>query len=262
MQNKIDGGYVYLAKSLLTSELWYCSSNTLKVAIYLLIEACFKGDERKGLDRGQCWKTLSIISQDCGISIKAVRCAIDKLKSIDFIVAEWAQRGARQGQVLTVCNYSKFQSVESYTGARQGADQGAGLGHAKGQTKGQHYNEYNKVNEVNERNISAYAPCVELLKNSLLRNGIADFDASGYIKAMKKSGMPPDNICKALDNYIAMPQDELRYHPIIPHNKLIDQLPILFAWVEKPVNNNSQDEYEGGGINWTLMQNAAAMKHD
>lgn len=139
----IHGGYIYIAKSLLDSDLWFCSSNTLKVAVYLLVSASFKNDPRKGLERGQCWKTLGIISEDCNISLKAVRCALDKLRDIDFIETNSTHRGARSGQRITICNYNKFQSASNYIGAGEGHSEG----HPKGQAKGQHYNEENEGNE-------------------------------------------------------------------------------------------------------------------
>lgn len=143
MKDPIQGGYIYLAKSLLESDLWFCSSNTIKVGIYLLLSANFADDERKHIKRGECWKTLGIISEDCNITVKAVRCALDRLKSIDFIQSRGAYRGARSGQCITICNYSKFQDIDNYRGAGQGHQKG----HKKGQAKGQHYNESNEENE-------------------------------------------------------------------------------------------------------------------
>jgi len=143
MKDPIEGGYIYLAKSLLDSDIWFCSSNTIKVAIYLLLSATFSDNERKNLKRGQCWKTLGIISEDCNISIKAVRCALDRLRSINFIQSQGAHKGARSGQRITICNYSKFQDVHNYGGAGQGHNKG----HSKGQAKGQHYNEGNEEKE-------------------------------------------------------------------------------------------------------------------
>lgn len=153
MKAPIEGGYIYLAKSLLDSDIWFCSSNTIKVAIYLLLSATFSDNERKNLKRGQCWKTLGIISEDCNISIKAVRCALDRLKNIDFIQSQGAHKGARSGQRLTICNYSKFQDVHNYGGAGQGH----GKGHSKGQAKGQHYNEGNEGNEEIVKTFKKYS---------------------------------------------------------------------------------------------------------
>jgi len=144
MKEPIQGGYIYVAKSLLDSEIWFCSANTVKVGLYLLLSASFSDDDKKNLTRGQCWKTIGIISEDCNISTKAVRCALDRLRSIQFIETLGAHRGARSGQRITICNYSKFQDVHNY----KGAGQGNGLGHAKGQAEGQHYNEENEENEV------------------------------------------------------------------------------------------------------------------
>jgi hypothetical protein len=113
-ESTIEGGYVIVARALLFSSLWECSSNTLKVGVYLLLSARYEDDERKGLTRGECLKSHSIIAEDCNISFKASRICLEALKEIGFITCKRHERGARFGQRISIIKYEEFQDSDNY----------------------------------------------------------------------------------------------------------------------------------------------------
>jgi hypothetical protein len=93
------------------------------------------------------------------------------------------------------------------------------------------------------------------------RIGRSSFDYAGYIAAMKQSGMDAKAVNIALSNYLSIPDDELHYYPIKNPTKFLERLPDLFTWTPKAQQQQDQDEYEGGGINWGLM-NLGRVKPD
>ena len=111
-QAEIEGGYVLVARDLIGSKLWECNSNTFKVAMYLLLSARY--EDNGTLLRGQCRKSYSVIAEDCDISFKASRIALEKLKNIGFIECKHSGRGACHGQVIDIAKYDTFQAPENY----------------------------------------------------------------------------------------------------------------------------------------------------
>jgi hypothetical protein len=113
--NAIDGGYVILAKDMTKSQLWFATSaKTFKIAMYLLSAARYEDDPVKGLLRGQCLKSISVIAEDCLVSYKAVRIGMTALQDIEFIETSVHPKGIRFGTVVTIVNYDMYQDPENY----------------------------------------------------------------------------------------------------------------------------------------------------
>ena len=121
-ENSGRKGHVLLHRSLIDSRLWSYSDATFRVAIYLLLETNHKEKYYRGvkIDRGQTIRSITQISEDCNLSRKAVRYAIQRLKDDGFLEAD-APFGAQQGHRLTICNYDVYQSKDG--------DRGIGVTH-------------------------------------------------------------------------------------------------------------------------------------
>lgn len=117
MKKPIEGGCVLLSRQILESRLWSYSDATLRVAIYLILKANHKQRYFKGVEikRGQTAMSISRICDECSLSTKAVRYALDKFVKDDFIKKDYPF-GAKQGQRLTICKYGTYQDINNYKG--------------------------------------------------------------------------------------------------------------------------------------------------
>lgn len=110
-------GWIKLHRDMLDSKLWSCSDATFRVAMYLLLSANHKEKyhRRIKIKRGQCIRSLTMISEDCGVSKKAVRHALKILKSDKFIAID-EPFGAHRGSRITILKYDKYQSEDNTEG--------------------------------------------------------------------------------------------------------------------------------------------------
>jgi hypothetical protein len=111
-------GWVMLHREMLDSKLWSCSDATLRVAVYLILSANHKEryHRRITIKRGQCVRSITMISDACGLTRKTVRTALKNLTDDGFVVID-EPFGAQQGHRLTICKYGTYQgdAVESGT---------------------------------------------------------------------------------------------------------------------------------------------------
>jgi len=145
---KIDDGYILLSRTLLDSQIWSASDATLRVMVYLLLTANHKAKFFKMVEikRGQTCKSLSRIADDCGLSVKAVRYAIDLLEKNGVLIKD-APFGAQQGQRITICNYAIYQNPENYKGTR-GAHEGTHAVPHEGASNNKEKKENNEKNTL------------------------------------------------------------------------------------------------------------------
>jgi hypothetical protein len=146
-QVNIDGGCILLSRAILDSRLWSVPDGTLKVAVYLLLKAnhdkrYFKMVE---IQRGQTCRSLNTIAEECFLSIKTVRVALNILQKLEFIKID-KPFGAKQGQRISICNYDTYQNLKNHKG-KAGANEGANEG-----APNNNYNNYNKY-IFNEREL-------------------------------------------------------------------------------------------------------------
>lgn len=99
-------GFVNLYRRLLRWE-WHAHPNTLSVFIHLLLLASFRDTEWHGqkILRGQAIIGRKQLAQECGISEREVRTAIEHLKTTGDI----ATRSTNRFTVVTLVNYGKYQ---------------------------------------------------------------------------------------------------------------------------------------------------------
>lgn len=119
-----DGNFVKIDRKIL-SWGWYTDVNTCKLFIHCLLKANWKPGFFHGVacERGQFITSLSSLSRETGLSIKAVRTALSHLNKTN----EVASRSTSKFTVITVKNYDKYQSVGTANGMQM-----ANEGHSKG----------------------------------------------------------------------------------------------------------------------------------
>ena len=147
---------------------WYTDANAMRVFLHLLITANHKENNWRGhtVERGQVISSLEKIAIDVGITVKAVRVALTKLKK----TKEVASHGTNKFTLFTIINYDLYQSIDT-EGQANGQDEGK-QGASKGQTKGKQRatnkndkNDKNAKNEDNEGNENKVPPPFNSLKD-------------------------------------------------------------------------------------------------
>lgn len=147
----LNNGFVVLHRKMLDWQ-WYKNSNTKSVFIHLILTANIK-DLRymnQTVERGSVITTIEKIKNETGLSVKAVRTALEHLKS----TGEISIKTTNKFSVITIEKYSFFQDRQNET-----ADEGQSKGKQKaneGQTKGKQRasieEQYNKNNKDNKDN--------------------------------------------------------------------------------------------------------------
>ena len=100
---------------------------------------------RLDVQRGQTVRSLTQISEACGISRKAVRYALSVLERDGFISKD-EPFGAQQGHRITICKYNDYQldpNDKGTVGAQQGTQEGTHAGTQEGNTNNNEKNEKN-----------------------------------------------------------------------------------------------------------------------
>ena len=117
-------GWIKLHRDILDSKLWSCSDATFRVAIYLILSAnhSTRHYRRIEIQRGQCVRSLTMISEACHMSRQAARYAIQTLKADKFIEVD-EPFGAQQGHRITVCKYATYQNCGDERGT-EGTNKG------------------------------------------------------------------------------------------------------------------------------------------
>lgn len=123
MLNK-EGSWIKLYRSLLDWE-WYDDINTCRLFIHLLLTANYEDKKWHGMviKRGQRFCSLSTLAEETGLSIKSIRVALTHLA----LTGEVAKETTRQGMLLTLVGYAKFQDVGASEGANEGQTRGNDL---------------------------------------------------------------------------------------------------------------------------------------
>jgi len=132
-------GFVKLHRKIIDWK-WFKDGNTLKVFIYLLSRASFKGVADglgNKLKRGQLSTSLRNIATDCRLSPKQVRTSIKKLKNGKEIGTQTNNKCT----IITINNWDEYQ-IEG----KQEGNQRASKGHNKKKDK-KEKNVYNTLEE-------------------------------------------------------------------------------------------------------------------
>jgi DNA-binding transcriptional regulator YhcF (GntR family) len=102
-------GYIKLFRQFVEWE-WYTDVNTKTVFLHCLMMANFKEKKWRGetIKRGQFITSLSHLSAECGVSIRGVRTALEKLEKTKEII----RQSTKIYTVITICKYDSYQTLE------------------------------------------------------------------------------------------------------------------------------------------------------
>jgi hypothetical protein len=116
---------------------WYDDLNTKILFLHLLLKANTKDNDWNGkkINRGQLVTSLSILSEETGLSVKQVRLSLNKLES----TGETTSKRASNFRIITICNYDSYEEEENEEGKPKGKPQEI-EGKPKGKPKGKPYN--------------------------------------------------------------------------------------------------------------------------
>jgi len=142
-------GWIKLHRQFLEWE-WFTDRNAMAVFIYCLLSANIDDKNWRGvnIERGSFITSLSKLAIDTGLTVKAIRIALDKLKKTSEIVVE----GASQWTKITICKYDEYQlgdESEGHTNGTQKGKRGASEGQARGK-RGATTKEYIRKKEREE----------------------------------------------------------------------------------------------------------------
>ena len=145
-------GWIKLHRQLIDWE-WYTDSHTLHVFIHCLLKANIEPGRFRGAEipRGSFFTSILKISAETGISIKAVRLSLNKLKK----TGEISFTGASDGTMITVCNYERYQSNDATEGQTKGVAKGVARGKqraSEGSNEGTTIKEYKNKEEEELKN--------------------------------------------------------------------------------------------------------------
>lgn len=90
---------------------WFTDGNTLKLFLYLLLNANSEDRWYRGqiVKRGQLVTTLPLISEGANISIQTTRTCLQRLKEC----GELTDKATNKNRVITICNYDRYQEPQS-----------------------------------------------------------------------------------------------------------------------------------------------------
>ncbi len=118
-------GWIKLHRSLLSRE-WYSNFNVTRLFIHLLLKAGRETTRWQGheLPRGSFVTSLTTLSLETGLSVKAVRTALYHLTSSGDITIQATNRF----RIVTLCNYDFYQTQTTDEGQTQGKQNGKQTG--------------------------------------------------------------------------------------------------------------------------------------
>ena len=184
-------GWVKLHRQILNWE-WYSDINVKVLFIHCLVSANYEQKVWRGvvINPGQFYTSLSNLSLEVGISVKAVRIALDKLRRTNDVHSK--RQG--NGMLITVVKYKAWQ-VDSDKKGRPGADLRADLGTDKGQ---QHKNIRNKE-EINtllekEQKVKKFNFKASLIELGVDKQFVSDWLVSRKIRRLSNTPSALDRV--------------------------------------------------------------------
>ena len=101
-------GWIKLHRSILDWE-WYDDVNVMRLFLHCLFKANHKDKKYRGavVKRGTFLAGRELLAQETGLSVQQIRTSLSKLKSTN----ELTIKSSRQGSVVEVVNYDKYQTA-------------------------------------------------------------------------------------------------------------------------------------------------------
>lgn len=149
---KIDGGYILIARKMMSSDIMRKPPLYLKLWLWMLNEANYQ-DGRNGLKRGQFLTTIGEMREAMHwmVGYRKMTPTIKEIRKSYEGLAKGMMIGTTKGRgglIVTILNYDEYQDHKNYEGHDEGHDERDTKG-----IKGAHaYKEKRKSNECNEGN--------------------------------------------------------------------------------------------------------------
>ena len=122
-----DNEYIKLFRKLINWE-WYSDINTTRLFVHCLLKANWKDGDWKGIHykKGQFITSLESLSEETGLSVRAVRTSLNHLIS----TGEVTSKNLPKGRIITINNWVGYQTSDKVvdkqaTRKRQGSDKQA-----------------------------------------------------------------------------------------------------------------------------------------
>ena len=111
--------FIKICRKMLRWE-WYSNANTRLLFFHCLLKANWEPGSWHGIDyeAGEFITSLPNLATGCGLSIQQTRTALSNLQS----TAEITVKSFSQGRIITINNWSKYQSATDKTTVNQQAD--------------------------------------------------------------------------------------------------------------------------------------------
>lgn len=185
-------GFVSIDRKIINWE-WYKDTNTKALFLHLLFIANWKDGRFKGYEvpRGSVITSIAHLSQDTGLSRKAVRTALKHLQ----MTHEVAIKGTNKFSLITIEKYGFYQDPNNDRGTQKGT-QRASKGQARGKQRAT-IEQYNNNNNNNNKNnsLSASESERENFSVELVEQWASEFDdpenkiiPEGYVTYVESHG--------------------------------------------------------------------------
>ena len=179
-----DKGWIKSHRSIITSSVWDLSHAAYRVASYLIHMANRKPGRWGGmdLDAGDCIRSYRTISEDCRVAKSHAQKIVKRLQQIDFIRV---RKGVRGQQIITICNWEKYQNPEDAEGTAPGTLIGTLVGTLVGTE--QEGREVKKEENKSKRVLFA-PPKLADLDAHAVEKGWHDFDSHAFLDHYESNG--------------------------------------------------------------------------
>lgn len=179
-----DKGWIKSHRSIITSSVWDLSHAAYRVASYLIHVANRKPATWGGmdLDAGDCIRSYRTISEDCRVAKSHAQKIIKRLQQIGFIRV---RQGVRGQQIITICNWGRYQSSEDEEGTGPGTLIGTQVGTLVGTE--QEGREVKKEKNKSKR-VSFTPPKLADLDAYAVEKGWPHFDSHAFLDHYESNG--------------------------------------------------------------------------
>lgn len=143
----MDRGWIKIYRSLLDWE-WFDDAETLRLFIYLLLNANYEDKKWRGMvvERGQYVASFRTLAVALGISVKKVRLRLQRLSDSGAIAME----RAHSFTTITISNYDTYQDTDTTEGHTRGTPKSQKRAHQRARQRA------HQISELTNRTSAEY----------------------------------------------------------------------------------------------------------
>ena len=143
----MDRGWIKIYRSLLDWE-WFDDAETLRLFIYLLLNANYEDKKWRGMvvERGQYVASFRTLAVALGISVKKVRLRLQRLSDSGAIAME----RAHSFTTITISNYDTYQDTDTTDGHTRGTPKSQKRAHQRARKRA------HQISELTNRTSAEY----------------------------------------------------------------------------------------------------------